>query len=117
MHSFCGGVLRVCGCGCECMLFLKFHLKVQLKICALVPGRNSAANFLREIGSLTAGPAGGKAKQIFGFNSIRILPSLCWRLKSYKGLVKQDFTRHPGLHKSVLLISNCLHLPGTRCHL
>lgn len=58
------------------MFFLKFHLKVQLKICALVAGRDAAAYFLREIESLTAGPAGGKAKQIFGFNSIRILPFL-----------------------------------------
>lgn len=77
MHSFCGGVCRVCVCvcGCECISFQKFHLKVKLKICALVPGRNAAAYFLREIGSLTAAPAAAKAKQIFGFNSIRILPS------------------------------------------
>lgn len=65
------------------MLFLKFYLSVKLKICTLVPGRNAAA-FLREIGSLTAGPAVAKAKQLFGFNSIRILPSLHWKHKDMK---------------------------------
>lgn len=105
---------------CECMFFLKFHLKVKVKICTLVPGRNAASCFLREIGSLTTGPAGAKAKQIFGFNSIRVLLSLFWRLRSYEGLNKQHFTRHAvhaGLHKCVILISNYLHLPGTWWHL
>lgn len=122
IHSFCGGVCRICVwvCGCECMFFLKFHLKVKLKIRALVPGKNAAAYFLRETESLTAAPAAAKAKQIFGFNSIRVLPSSCWRLKSYEGLSKQHFTGHPvhaGLHKPVLLINSYLQLPGTRCHL
>lgn len=62
----------------ECMFFLKFYLEVKLKICALVPSRN-AAEFLREIGKLRAGPAGAKAKQLLGFNSIRIFPSLHWK--------------------------------------
>ena len=65
------------------MFFLKFCLKVKLQFCALVPGRNAAA-FLRETGSLTAGPAGAKAKQLFVFNSIRILPSLLWKHEDMK---------------------------------
>lgn len=78
IHSFCGGVYSMCGG--ECMFSLKFYLKVKLKICTLVPGRNAAA-FLRGKRSLTAG---AKAKQLFGFNSIRILPSLHWKHKDRK---------------------------------